>query len=119
MENYMILKKGFLLLEFIGALFLLCFCVLCCVTEYAQSYQLATKASERHQYLMVARAALEKARQMNKEFYEKQNINNYIIESIVKYDAAYKNFLHIEVRVYDKEKNVETWFSGVALPYEL
>ena len=29
-----------------------------------------------------------------------------------------KNFLHIVVSVYDKEKKVETWFSGVALPYE-
>ena len=114
----MIKKRGFLLLELIGALFLLSICITLYMNNTAYSVQLVNHSLKTYQQVVLAQNALEKARLAFKEATTSFISDVYNVETIITRDNTLKNFLHIVVSVYDKEKKGETWFSGVALPYE-
>ena len=114
----MIKKKGFLLLELISGLFLLTLCVTLSISHCGHINALATYSLQTYKRLCLAQGALEKARLSCRELFDRQTIDGYIIETTIKKDLTLKNFLHIEVTLYDKGENVGAWFSGVALPYE-
>jgi hypothetical protein len=114
----MITKKGFLLLELISALFLLTLCVALSISQSGHINALAVYSLQTYKRLCLAQDALEKARLSSRESFDRQTVDGYTLETTIKKDLTLKNFLHIEVTVYDKTENIDTWFSGVVLPYE-
>ncbi len=114
----MVKKKGFLLLELISALFLLTLCITLSISHCGHINALADYSLQTYKRLCLAQNALEKARLSCGESLDTQTVDGYTLETTIKKDLTLKNFLHIEVTLYDKGENVGTWFSGVALPYE-
>ncbi len=114
----MVAKKGFLLLELIGALFLLALCIPLCMINAAHIQKLAHNSLQTYKRVTLIQNALEKARLSLHERLDTQIVESYTIETRITRDADIKNFLHIEVTLYDKDEKAGTWFSGVAVPYE-